>query len=845
MRWPSASRWCVGLAVVVVSGLVLVPEGRRTGLSHGQETPAGESTPARGSIVEDRAARKLLEAGDGRFDAEEFSKAIEVWQSVIERYPRSRVRFDAHMRLGKHLLERDRAYDRARSHFEAVAAEENSDEEQRAEATLQMGVCFYEARNFGKCFTILRDVIEKFPVSPQVNSAYYYIGLGHFQLGHYSRAIQALERVGTSLASEEGKIEKVEAGKRLFIKIEDADLAVLDPGQAIELLCQSLSGDKETLKAFPVGRNVRLVLGSVLTGLGKPKPGNGILEVRGDDRVTVTYVDAHTADKQFDRPVLKEVVVVGAGLVEMTDGAFAESLRGAILGRPANLQITDPDRDVSDGADTLTAVVEVYREKSQEELDAEAAKAAAEAAANPAKTTGADEEKRTTEEEEAAKLKRIDRLEVTLTEAKIERPTAETVDELPDTPAPDKAEEGPSASGKKPAAPPAPPKSGKTAEKPQAAGSEPATVAPMTVTAKKPLPPSAAEAPAPPSVPEPDGTIHSGVFRFPIPLVKAEMAVADDQVLQALPGDLIQVSYIDERNITDGPRTIVLKVKCIEGNIGEVRVTRSVINDQELRIQTQLKTASALTNIASRYKEFGLKKNADAKYEQALLVCDEISDDAQRLGGRLLEELYVQLWHIYFEMDNLELAATMCQRLQREFPQSGFVDDALLQLADVVRKQGDLQRAIGIYTRLVEMKTSQLRGEAQFGIAECYKEMAKSQMGAAAEQLRDRAFQEYKRVFDNFPESGRVGEAVAEMANYYFQQKDYARAVDVFESVLNDHPDAKFLDVILFNYGRCLYRMEKKAEARRQFDQLLGDFPESPLAGDAKKISEELAKRGF
>ena len=68
-----------------------------------------------------------------------------------------------------------------------------------AKATLKIGVCYFESRNFGKCFAYMRLVIEKFPVSPQVNSAYYYIGLGHFQQGHYSRAIAALERVGTAL----------------------------------------------------------------------------------------------------------------------------------------------------------------------------------------------------------------------------------------------------------------------------------------------------------------------------------------------------------------------------------------------------------------------------------------------------------------------------------------------------------------------------------------------------------------------------------------------------------------------------------------------------------------------
>ena len=111
-------------------------------------------------------------------------------------------------------------------------------------------------------------------------------------------------------------------------------------------------------------------------------------------------------------------------------------------------------------------------------------------------------------------------------------------------------------------------------------------------------------------------------------------------------------------------------------------------------------------------------------------------------------------------------------------------------------------------------------------------------------QLADRAFQEYKKVFESFPESGRVGEAVAKMAEHYYKQKDYSRAVDVFETVLNDHPDARFLDVILFNYGRCLYRMERRGDARKQFDQLISDYPESPLAADAKRISEALSKAG-
>lgn len=790
----------------------------------GQEA-AADSEPlvgARGSIVEDRAAAKLLEAGDARYSADETSKALEIWQSVIERFPRSKVRFAAHMRLGKHLLERERAHDKARSHFEAAASEENADEALRAEATLNVGICFYEARNYGKCFAVMREVIEKFPVSAYVNQAYYYIGLGHFQLGHYSRAIEALDKVGTAFAETDSRVEKAEAGRRLFVKIEDADLAVLAPGETIEVVCETTQGDKEPVVCYAVGRSVRVVLGSISTALGRPRPGNGVLEVRGDDRITVRYVDAQTSDRSFDRPVAKEVVVVGDALVAVMDGAFRDRLEGVVLDKAVNIQVVDADQDRSDAADQTTATVEVLRRKTQEELDAEAARAAAAAGTEPTQAPpeqGSNSEDADVPGEAPADnepqidpYKVVDRLEIVLAEVPLP-PAERAAAGLPGGAA---APQG--------SAP---------------AGVEPGANAPAAGSPAQDERPGAAAGAVSPGD---DDSVHSGVFRAAVPLMKQAEA-QENGVLEALPADRIRITYLDERHRGDGVRTVLATAECVEGNLGGVRVTRAQISDQELRLQTQLKTASALTNIGNRYKEFGLKQQANAKYAQALAVCEAISQEAMQLGGRLLEETYVQLWQVYYAMDQLELAAAMAERLQREFPNSGFVDDAILQLAEVARKQGDLARAIGLYGRLVAMQESQLRGEAQFGIAECYEEMARKATGAARLQLFDRAFQEYRKVYEGYPESGRVGEAVAKMANYYYQQKDYARAIDTFESVLANHPDARFLDVILFNYGRCLFRMNRPAEARRQFDQLIAEFPESPLAAEAKKISDALARQ--
>lgn len=477
---------------------------------HAQDEPA--AAPARGSLIEDRAARKLVEAGDARFEADEASKAVEVWESVIERYPTSRVRFLAHMRLGNYFLERDRAFEKARVHFESVASEDNRDEDQRAAATLNMGVCFYEARNFGKCFQVMRDVIEKFPVSEHVNQAYYYIGLGHFQLGHYSRAIAALEKVGTALSSDDNQVQKVEAGKRLFVKIEDADLAALEAGQAVKVECQAGSGDQEIVDCFPVGRNVRIVLGSITTKLGRPKPNNGTLEVKGDDKVAVSYVDQHTSDKQFNRKVLHEVTVVGDGIVSITDGAFSETLQGVVLGKTVNVQTSDPDRDLSDQADELTAVVEVYRAKTDEELEAEAIAAVNAADGNEAASTGSTDDG---EEEEVDRFKLVDRVDVRLTEAAIAQPIS----------------------------------SFSAADLGNSAEAEGEGVAP----------PGAGEDPG-------DTSIHSGIFRTTIELARAEEAIADDPILQALPGDIVRVIYQDEKNTTEDSRQVQVDAKCIEGN---------------------------------------------------------------------------------------------------------------------------------------------------------------------------------------------------------------------------------------------------------------------------------------
>jgi tetratricopeptide (TPR) repeat protein len=781
-------------------------------IANAQQQP---SPLLRGSLIEDRAARKLIEAGDTRYEAGEKDKAVEIWQSVLERYPRNKHRFTAHMRLGNLNLQDKGAYEKARGHFENVAAEDNEDQEMRAEATLKLGRCFYEGRHYAQCYKTFRVVIEQFPTSKHVNSAYYYIGLAHFNQKHYSRAIEALEKVGTALTNSEESLEKVEAGKRLFVKIDDADLAILEHGQKVPAKISTTLGDEEHIDCIPVGNNVKLAIGSILTDLGKPIPGNGIVELVGNDKVTVTYTDAHTSDMEFNKPRTKEITVVGNAVVEITDGSFNDTLRGAVLGKVVNVQIKDADMDRTDNADTIQALMGVYRRKNAAEIEEEIAAVVAKGEIDIPPGTDPAVFLMQGEAPVIKRFRQVDSVNIILTEVPIQKENRRQAAQGEAQPTPENGESGDQG--------------------------DPGQEAPTPQT----QPEKQSEAPSSPPANEAANTLHTGVFRATISLEKAEEGNPEDFVLQGLPSDIIRVSYNDDVNMGVAPAVLEAEAQCIEGNLGGVRVTQTEIEDPELRLQTQLKTANALTNIGNHYKEFGLQDKANLKYEEALMIAEETAREANKLGGTILENTYVQLWEIYQALGNMNLAAAMSARLMREFPNSGFIDDAILSQAEIAQEKGDLAQAIVLYNNLLRLQESPLRSEGAYGVAVCYEKMAENAPERSSIAMYERAFEAYQRVFDQFPESGRVGDAVAKMANFYYKKKDYQRAIDVFENVLQDHPDANFLDVILFNYGRCLYRVDQKGQARRQFDRLIGDFPESKLAGEAKRISDALAKAGF
>jgi outer membrane protein assembly factor BamD (BamD/ComL family) len=64
------------------------------------------------NLVDDKKAKALLDAGDARFEAGELPAALDLYKAVMDRYPVSRWRFLARLKMGKQFL-REKKFDLA------------------------------------------------------------------------------------------------------------------------------------------------------------------------------------------------------------------------------------------------------------------------------------------------------------------------------------------------------------------------------------------------------------------------------------------------------------------------------------------------------------------------------------------------------------------------------------------------------------------------------------------------------------------------------------------------------------------------------------------------------------
>ncbi len=323
-------------------------------------------------------ANRLLQKGKDLLNAGENTRGVRMLETVIEQYPDSFERYKAYLALGKHYLDKHREAE-AITHFSRLDELKRADEELTGEqlnlyleGLYMTGIAYYRTKQYGAAFPVLRKITRSYPNTVWANQSFYYIGMCHFEQENWNKAVEALQLVGTFVDTDNANVEFMEAGQRMYVKVQDTDLPILIRlGQTINVNIETSAGDRESITCVPLGRDGETVIGSIPTEIGQASDeqvGDTILQVRGGDTISATYMDENTEKGEHNVPRLSETRVVSTGSVRYTLGTNEGQAAAAFIGQPLFVAVHDADLDTSPNADSAKVTL-VSRYKEREDAD--------------------------------------------------------------------------------------------------------------------------------------------------------------------------------------------------------------------------------------------------------------------------------------------------------------------------------------------------------------------------------------------------------------------------------------------------------------------------------------------
>jgi TolA-binding protein len=372
-------RVACGIAVLAAVFGLLAQNAQAARAAKGERPAEGEGGVG---AADDFAAMQMFQRGKDMLAAGEKERGMRMLDTVIQQYPASKVRYFAYMALGKHHLD---AYEQDQAipyltRVKELEQEKDLTPEYRdilVESLYLTGVAHYQKREYNRAFPTLRKVTMDYPNTVWANQAYFYIGMCHFVQENWNKAIEALSLVGTYVDPDSPTVHFVEAGRRFYVKVEDADLPVMVRlGFQPVVVAETKSGDKEQIAVVPLSSDNPVFVGSIPTDVGTAVPGDNILQVIGGDEITATYIDGNTESGEKDRPRRQAVKVVATGGIFISMGDYDTRAKLAFIDQPMYLVLQDADLDISPHADEVKVkVVSRYRvEDAEEEAPAESGK---------------------------------------------------------------------------------------------------------------------------------------------------------------------------------------------------------------------------------------------------------------------------------------------------------------------------------------------------------------------------------------------------------------------------------------------------------------------------------------
>jgi len=334
--------------------------------------------------------------------------------------------------------------------------------------------------------------------------------------------------------------------------------------------------------------------------------------------------------------------------------------------------------------------------------------------------------------------------------------------------------------------------------------------------------------------------VHTGRFGGSVKVAQfseAQSVDKSDALLTCAIDDDVVVYYMDDLHIGGKtPRQVEAHIRVIGEIDSRARAPLYEVFDPVIKSQKALVEARAHLELARIFKSMGLMKGVEEKCKIGLEHADSVIQSRSALPTNLREEAFQLKWEMYIAQDNFNAAIATCKLFNQLFPNSPFVDQALLGIGNVNLENKKYQQASEVFKQVLQLKNSNAKAEAQFKIAECIKRVG-------LKGSRDQAIGEYKLCAERYPDSPFAGAALGEMVDYYVDTQDFRLANDLLERIFQDYPDAQFLDSMLLKWVVVSFKTNEIQKAYDKCSQLLFDYPSSPHADKAKELLPRLEQR--
>ena len=187
------------------------------------------------------------------------------------------------------------------------------------------------------------------------------------------------------------------------------------------------------------------------------------------------------------------------------------------------------------------------------------------------------------------------------------------------------------------------------------------------------------------------------------------------------------------------------------------------------------KSPIALNYLGWAYYNLGEKTKNNAKRKQLFVLAAEaflhivevIPEDELAVNALMQAGIAQSKAH------NYEQAIEIYQKLIDDYPDSALTDDALYAQAGIFLSTRAYNAAIEKYQKLVNTD-NELAEKSLYAMATCY------------EELKDytTALRTYNEVISQFSQSPLAADSQANIAHYYFKQKNYDRALDEYKKLV-------------------------------------------------------------